>query len=104
SIRGDVPAPSALSITNEPPDRTVNDGSPTTFSVGYAGSQPTFQWYKWVNDVPIPIAGAIKPSFTISNTVIADAGYYFITISNVLNTVVSRSALLNVTADFGGPT
>jgi len=106
SIRGDVPPPTPLTITGNPPppaDRAISAGASTTFTVTYSGSQPSFQWYKWVNDAAVPIAGATKPSYTITNAAVSDSGYYFATVTNVLSSLVTRSALLTVSTDGAGP-
>jgi len=104
SIRGDIAPPSALAITSNPSDRSVSESASATFTVGYSGTQPGFQWYKWINDVPVLIPGATRPSYTITNTALGDAGYYFVIVSNVINSVSSGSALLTVSTDLSGPT
>src|SRR5205085_2078901 len=47
--------------------------------------------------------GAIRSSYTITNTTLADAGYYFVSISNPLSQVATASALLTVTVDLTPP-
>lgn len=104
SLTGITPPPSPLSITTNPPDRTVTESASTTFSVGFNGTLPSFQWYRWVNDVPVPIGGATRQDYTITNVALGDAGYYFVVITNPLGSAVSSSALLTVGADLAGPT
>jgi len=96
--------PTRIAITNNPSDLTVTESAPGTFTVGFSGSQASYQWYKWVNDVPTPIPGATRANYTIPNTAFGDSGYYFVNISNVLGSAASASALLNVIADLSGPT
>jgi len=102
-IRADFPPPSPLAITSNPADRTVGESASATFAVGVSGGQPQFQWYKWVNDQPVAIPGATHQSYTISNTALSDAGYYFVSVSNVLGVVSSCAALLNVFVDTTAP-
>src|SRR4029078_9620909 len=96
--------PAPIVITNSPSDITVTDGAAATFTVGFSGSQARFQWYKWVNDLPVQIAGATRPTYTITNAAFGDAGYYFVAITNVLSSASSAAAFLNVIADFVSPT
>jgi len=102
-IRGDIFPPTPLAITKSPPNRTAREFSPTTFSVSFTGTQPQFQWYKWVNDALVAIPGATKQFYIISNLVIADAGYYSVIVSNSLSSAMSRPAYLTVSADLSGP-
>jgi hypothetical protein len=96
--------PTPLAITSNPGDRTVSQAAPTTFAVQFSGTQPKFQWYKWVNEVPVAIAGANSRLYTITNVAEADAGFYFVTVSNAISSVASASALLTVIADLSSPT
>src|SRR5207244_2273607 len=96
--------PSALAVTDNPNDRTVNQGGSTTFAVGFSGAWPRFQWYKWVNEVPVPVPGAIANNYTIPSVAPTNAGYYFVVLSNNINSAVSGSALLTVSGAPTGPT
>jgi hypothetical protein len=98
------PPPSPLTITSNPTNRVVLETATATFSVGVAGGQPRYQWYKWVNDVPVAIAGATRPTLTLTNVVLSDSGWYFATINNQLSSLSSASAFLTVAADLSGPT
>ena len=92
-----------LTITTNPVDRTVLEATATTFTVGYSGTLAYFQWYKWINGAPVAVPGATKQSLTIGNVSFADAGYYFVIVSNNVNAVASSAALLTVLADRSGP-
>jgi hypothetical protein len=93
-----------VSITNpsQPADRTVVQGSPTTFIVEAAGSAPLFfQWYK--NGAAIP--NETNATYTIAEVVGADAGPYYVIVSNnAPSAVQSRSAQLTVSGDMFPPT
>jgi hypothetical protein len=93
-----------VSITNpaEPADRSVRQGSSTTFTVQVAGSLPRFfQWYK--NNVPIP--NATNDTYTIPQVVAGDAGSYYVIASNTAPSAVqSRTAQLSVITDIFPPT
>jgi hypothetical protein len=93
-----------VSITNpsEPADRTVVQGNSTTFSVQAAGSAPLFfQWYK--NGAAI--AEATGSNYTIFSVIPADAGFYYVIVSNLAPSAVqSRTAQLTVSGDIFPPT
>ena len=90
----------ALQITNQPSDLTIQESHPAAFSVGYVGSPAYFQWFKWTGEAAEPIPGATSPSFTIPSAAAgADDGCYFVTLSNLINFVVSSNACLQVVAD-----
>jgi len=96
--------PSPLTITSNPTNQVVSETATATFSVGVAGGQPRYQWYKWVNDVPVAIAGATRQTLTLTNVALSDSGWYFATINNQLSSLTSASAFLTVAADLSGPT
>ncbi len=95
-------APAAPTISAQPQNVTVNEGSPATFSVGWQGSMPfTFQWLK--NDQPID--GATQPTYTIASATGADNGAVFkCTVSNPAGSVTSSGATLTVNVDSVKPT
>lgn len=84
----------APSILTQPQSQTVTAGSGVTFSVVASGAAPlSYQWKKGTAD----ISGATNSSYTIPATVSADAGSYFVTVSNSAGTVTSNAASLTVT-------
>lgn len=93
------PAPTQLSITNQPLDIVAQETDSVTFSVGVAGVPAFFQWFK--NGVAIP--GANSPVLMLSNVSTENSGYYAVTVSNVINFAVSRLARLDVAQDFFPP-
>ena len=91
--------PTPISITSQPTNRTVPENRTVNLTVGVTGSSPAFQWYK--DSAPIP--DATNQTYTISSTVIADTGDYFVIVSNTLNNVTSQTARLTVVSDTNGP-
>ena len=81
----------APSITTQPSGQTVGAGGSATFVVSAAGVT-TYQWY--LNGSPI--SGATAASFTRSNVSAADAGSYFVVVTNAAGSVTSNPATLTV--------
>jgi uncharacterized lipoprotein YddW (UPF0748 family) len=83
----------APSITSQPPDRTVNQGASTTFTVTATGTLPlSYQWHFLGEDIP----GATGNSYTRSSVQPADAGDYSVTVTNVAGVTNSAPAVLTV--------
>jgi glucose/arabinose dehydrogenase len=82
------------SITSQPPDQTVIQGQPATFSVAATGSTPlSYQWQR--NQVNI--SGATSSSYTLSSTTLSDNGATFrCVVSNAFGTATSNEAALTV--------
>jgi hypothetical protein len=101
---GEPYAPIILDTT-QPTNRVVLQSRPTTLSVSARGAPvPTFQWYK----DGAAIDPAVNPSATTPNLVIAqmsaaDAGSYYLQISNPLGTIYSRTNTVGYTADTVAP-
>src|SRR5581483_177893 len=69
----------APSITQEPQNVKVGEGSSATFDVGVTGTTPfTYQWQKNSKNIP----GATEESYTIPATTTADVGNYRVIITN----------------------
>lgn len=81
----------APSINSQPSSQTVSQGGSATFVVA-AGGATTYQWY--FNGSPI--SGATAVSFTRSNVSAADAGSYFVVVTNAAGSVTSNPATLTV--------
>jgi Ig-like domain-containing protein len=94
-------SPTILS-NSEPADRIVLESRTTTLQV-YADAfpDPTYQWfYSASASGPFgEIAGATASSYTITNMQAANEGYYYCTVSNVLDSVNSRTAFVRFTDD-----
>lgn len=86
-------------ITDQPDNVTVSEGQPATFQVAATGTTPlSYQWKK--NSVSIP--GATASAYTIPSVQPSHSGGYQVVVSNVVGSVVSRTATLTVTA-FNSP-
>ena len=81
------------SLVAQPQGLTVNAGSNVTFTVTATGTSPLFyQW--WFNTTNIP--GAAASSYTRLNAQPADAGTYFVVVTNMAGSVSSSNAILTV--------
>jgi hypothetical protein len=90
--------PAALAITQHPGPATLT--SPASYDVTYSVAarglpRPRYQWR--CNGVPIP--GATRPSLTLTNLQLTNAGSYSVVVSNGLQTLTSSNAALVVTAN-----
>src|SRR6185369_9275901 len=89
---------SPISIASQPANQTNNAVTTATLSVGVTGSNPQFQWRK--NNTNISnggnISGATTTALTIANLLKADVGSYSVVVTNVLNSVTSAMAFLEV--------
>ena len=89
-----APPPTPPTITQQPVNQTVLEGSPATFTVVAAGTAPLS--YQWLSGVT-PITGANAATFTIAHATPADAGSYSVTVGNTAGSVTSTAAQLSVT-------
>jgi len=80
-------------ITMQLSNRTAVVGSNVTFTIAATGTQPLS--YQWNLNGSTP-AWATNASVTLTNVQLAQAGIYFVTITNVAGSVVSSNALLTV--------
>jgi hypothetical protein len=81
-----------VAILTQPESVVVNAGQPASFSVQISGSVPRLQWFHNGS----PLADATNQTLLIPAAGAPDAGVYFVTVSNVLNTVNSSNATLHV--------
>jgi pectin methylesterase-like acyl-CoA thioesterase len=79
-------------ITTQPSDTTVTNGSPASLSVVASGEGLFYQWYK--NGALIP--GANAQSLNFNTAQVADAGSYHVVVSNSGGNVTSAPARLLV--------
>jgi hypothetical protein len=94
--------PVALAITQHPTPATLT--SPASYDVTYSVAaqglpRPRYQWR--CNGIPIP--GAVRPSLTLTNLQLTNAGTYSVVVSNGLQTLTSSNAVLTVTANPAEP-
>ncbi|MFH0908639.1 MAG: immunoglobulin domain-containing protein, partial [bacterium] len=94
------------SISVQPVDVTVPTGGVANFFVTASGTTPLF--YQWVKGTPI--VGATAANYTIASATLADAGTFFVIVSNAVGSVTSATANLAVlippsitTQPIGGP-
>ncbi len=81
-----------LSITEQPSGVTVNEGDSSSISVTAVGENPGYQWYKDGN----AIEGATSSSYTIESASMADAGNYYVVVTDENDSVKSRTVAVNV--------
>jgi hypothetical protein len=80
------------SITAQPADQAVCDGSALNLSVTGAGGSLQYQWKKGGTD----IGGATASSYTVSASSAADAGTYTVSVRNGCGTVTSQSVTVSI--------
>jgi hypothetical protein len=89
-------------INTQPQSQTVNQGAGATFTVGYGGTSPAFQWY--TNG--LILAGATSASLNLSGVTPANSVYYTVVLTNAAGSITSAPAFLTVIvppAITGGP-
>jgi sugar lactone lactonase YvrE len=86
-LSGALRAQTAPSITTQPSSKTINQGTPTSFSVVATGTSLTYQWlFNGSN-----ISGATASTYTLANPVPENAGTYACTVSSGGTTSVTSS-------------
>jgi hypothetical protein len=86
-------------IVTQPANQTVPAGSNATFTVAATGTSPLhYQWYGPTNN---PVLGAITSTLTLSNVQPANAGTYFVVVTNAYGSAHSSNAVLTVTGGGG---
>ena len=87
-------APAAPSITSQPVDETVIEGSSVSFSVTATGDTPlSYQWKKDGAD----LVEKTLPTLALNNVQKSDEGSYTVLISNSAGSIISDEAILTVT-------
>ena len=90
-------------ITSQPANQAVFEGSTAVFSVGTASNALMF--YQWQQDNGsyltnltngTKISGATTSTLTVSNVSAANAGAYYVTVSNAAGTATSTGAFLTI--------
>ena len=94
--------PTPVVITQQPTNTTSTENRVVSLKVTATGTAPQYQWYKGTNP-PVSIPNATNATYTIANTALADTGFYFVVVSNVLNVVTSSVVKLTVSNDTNGP-
>jgi len=96
--------PKPIVITNQPQNQNVIEMRDATFTVGVDGSTPAYQWYYTNAGGIILLTDQTNATLVISSVTSANAGGYFVVVTNVLGAVTSQVATLSVTADLTPPT
>jgi uncharacterized repeat protein (TIGR03803 family) len=87
------------SIAQQPASENFTDGGTADFSVQAAGSGPlAYQWYYVDFAGTNPINGATSNRLTIGPEALADAGSYFVIVSNAVSVVTSSVVTLTIPA------
>jgi hypothetical protein len=82
-------------ITNQPQDQVVAQGSNAIFTVGSSGSPLNYQWrFNGTN-----LGGATLSTFSVLNAQTTNAGLYSVVISNPAGTATSSNATLTVVVE-----
>jgi Concanavalin A-like lectin/glucanases superfamily/HYR domain/Immunoglobulin domain/Immunoglobulin I-set domain len=90
---GKCTSPLPALITSSPTNQTVAAGSAATFVVGAAGTSPLS--YQWVFG-NLPLAGQTQASLVLSAVQPAQAGSYFVVVTNIYGAATSAVAVLTV--------
>ena len=97
SSGGGTPAPSPVTIANQPVSQAVALGTSVSFSVSAGGTPPlTYQWNFNGADIP----GATNAVFTINAAQSTNAGEYAVLVSNPVDSALSSNADLSVNTDY----
>jgi len=96
-----APLLEAPAITSQPQNQTVTNGANVTFGVSASGTPPpAYQWQFFpaatVGFSPTNLTGAVGSNLTLSGVTFGHAGFYAAVATNVLGSVTSRPAPLNV--------
>lgn len=83
----------APSLVSSPSAKVVTAGGAVSFSVGAAGTDLTYQWFK----DGVAIVGATSSSYAIDPVASVNAGSYYVLVTNALGFVASAPATLTVT-------
>ena len=81
-----------LAITRPPRSQRICEGSNVSFTVGYSGLQPSFQWYSQGAALP----GATNQVLTLLAVAPNQAGDYWVIATNAVSRATSAVAVLTV--------
>ncbi|MEE2729843.1 MAG: immunoglobulin domain-containing protein [Pseudomonadota bacterium] len=93
-----VTAGQSLSINSQPSNQMVNEGVDVTLSVAASGSGSlSYQWYFDGS----ALSGATAATLLLDDVTVADAGEYYVVVSNGSGSATSNAATLSVSASLG---
>lgn len=91
-----IPGNTSPAITGQPQNTSVNIGERASFSVTVTSDTPvSYQWY-FGNDQNNPVPGGTNSVLVISNAQNANAGQYWVSVSNASGITHSQTATLTV--------
>ena len=86
---------------NQPVDQYVLQGQPLTMSISATGMPaPVYQWYRNGS----PLAAATNATYAVASVAAANAGSYFVRVTNQLGSADSRTAVVTYSTDTAPPT
>jgi uncharacterized delta-60 repeat protein len=94
-----IPATEPPSITQQPANQTVVEGSTASFTVTATGTAPLS--YQWQKD-GANLNGQTSATLTLASVELTDAGHYRVIVSNIAASVTSTEATLTVTPGSSG--
>jgi hypothetical protein len=86
-------------ITEEPASISVAEDDPFELTVVATGTNLTYQWYL----DGFPISGATTATYSVSNSLVSDEGFYQVMVSNSAGSEVSVGAFVTVNALLTAP-
>lgn len=92
-----------ISITRQPADATVSLGATASFAISASSTAGTLSYQWWFKDAgvdPTANPSATKATLTVTNLSLADAGPYFVVVSDAEGSVTSRVATLTADTTF----
>jgi len=96
-----VTVPTAPGIVTQPQSQTVLPGQSVILLVQAGGAQPlSYQWFFNPNTI---LTNATDATLTLTNITAADAGNYFVVVSNFIGTATSSNATLTVNTNSQAP-
>ncbi len=94
-VKWEPGAPIPPSVTSQPADLSVQEGSQATFRVTATGTAPLT--YRWLRN-SVPVTGLTSNSYSFIGALTNNGDIYSCLVSNVAGTVISSNATLTVTA------
>jgi len=85
---------SAPTITQQPQDLTVTNGSPASFTNAAAGTGPLY--YQWYFNTNTPVSGGTNAILLIASATTNQAGYYSVVVTNSAGSATSSAAKLTI--------
>jgi hypothetical protein len=85
-------------ITTQPTALSVTAGASATFTVAATGNSLSYQWYR----AGVAISGATSATYTIAAAASANAGNYYVVVSNSAGSATSATVSLSVSTSTTG--